>query len=65
MRDKVKKYLNVAKWEQMKLSPKVTSIMQEVKETSKRKLHDERKSKKCQKLSKLDQHCSGVESTRI
>ena len=54
MRDKVTKYLNVAKWEQMKLSPKVSSIKQEVKEASKRKLHDERKSEKRQRLSKLD-----------
>jgi hypothetical protein len=44
----------VAKLEQMKLSPKVASIKQEVKEASKCKLHDERKSEKCQWLSKLD-----------
>jgi hypothetical protein len=54
MRDKVTKYLNVAKWEQMKLSPKVASIKQEVKEASKPKLHNERKSEKRQRLSKLD-----------
>jgi hypothetical protein len=56
--------MNVAKCEQMKLSHnKVASIKQEVEETSKRKLHDERKSEKRQPLSKLD--CDHKNSQRI
>jgi hypothetical protein len=56
VRQKVKEYLKVAKWEQRKLSPKAASLKQVVKETSKHKLHDERKKEKHQRLSKLDSY---------
>jgi predicted nucleic acid-binding Zn-ribbon protein len=63
MRDKVEKYVNMARWEKMNINPDVVRIKAEVKETSKRKFRIERPDrKKRAKVARDEKRSSALET---
>jgi predicted nucleic acid-binding Zn-ribbon protein len=63
MRDKVEKYVNMARWEKMNINPDVMRIKTEVQEASKRKFRIERPdNKKRAKIARDDKRSSALET---
>jgi hypothetical protein len=63
MRDKVEKYVNMARWEKMNINPGVVKVKQEVKEASKRKFRIERPEKKKRaKISRNEKRTLALET---